>query len=73
MRGVLCGIVLEIVVLLVHPFLGALFTPDTPVRSAIAAGLVVVALGQPLSGFVFVIDDVLIGAGDGVWLPRRWR
>jgi putative MATE family efflux protein len=50
--------------------LGALFTPDEEVQAAIAAGLLVVALGQPLSGFVFVVDGVLIGAGDGVWLAK---
>jgi Na+-driven multidrug efflux pump len=38
------------------------------VQSALAAALVVVALGQPLSGYVFVVDGVLIGAGDGRWL-----
>ena len=32
---------------------------------SLAAALVVVALGQPLSGYVFVVDGVLIGAGDG--------
>jgi putative MATE family efflux protein len=68
--GVLAGIVLGIVVLVVHPWVGALFTHDAAVQSAIAAGLVVVALGQPLSGFVFVVDGVLIGAGDGRWLAR---
>ena len=39
-------------------------------QAAIAGGLLVVALGQPLSGFVFVVDGVLIGAGDGAWLAR---
>ena len=68
--GVLSGIVLGIVVLGVRPWLGPLFTPDTSVQAAIATGLVVVALSQPLSGFVFVIDGVLIGAGDGAWLAR---
>ncbi len=68
--GVLSGIVLGLVVLLVRPFLGPFFTPDAAVQSAIAAGLLVVAIGQPLSGFVFVIDGVLIGAGDGAWLAR---
>ena len=52
------------------PVLGPLFTPDPAVQAAIAGGLVVVALGQPLSGFVFVVDGVLIGAGDGRWLAR---
>ena len=53
-----------------RPWLGPLFTPDPAVQAAIAGGLVVVALGQPLSGFVFVVDGVLIGAGDGPWLAR---
>jgi MATE family, multidrug efflux pump len=68
--GVLVGIVLGLVVLVVHPWVGGLFTHDAAVQSAIAAGLVVVALSQPLSGFVFVVDGVLIGAGDGPWLAR---
>ena len=38
------------------------------VAKAFAAFLVVVALGQPLAGYVFVVDGVLIGAGDGRWL-----
>ena len=44
--------------------------------------LLVAALGQPIAGIVFVLDGVLIGAGDGTylawggwscWRPtRRW-
>ena len=68
--GVLVGIVLGLVVLAVHPWVGPLFTTDAAVQSAIAAGLVVIGLSQPLSGFVFVVDGVLIGAGDGPWLAR---
>ncbi|MGG5258912.1 MATE family efflux transporter [Phycicoccus avicenniae] len=66
--GILGGVVLGLVVLLVRPWVGPLFTPDAGVQAAVAAGLLVVALGQPLSGFVFVVDGVLIGAGDGRWL-----
>lgn len=66
--GIVAGIVLGVLVLAVRPFLGPLFTPDASVQSAIATGLLVVALSQPLSGFVFVVDGVLIGAGDGRWL-----
>ncbi|NHI19452.1 MATE family efflux transporter [Phycicoccus endophyticus] len=66
--GVLGGVVLGIGLLLVRPWVGGWFTPDEAVQAAIAGGLVVVALGQPLSGFVFVVDGVLIGAGDGRWL-----
>jgi Na+-driven multidrug efflux pump len=34
----------------------------------LASALIVVGLSQPISGFVFVLDGVLIGAGDGLWL-----
>jgi Na+-driven multidrug efflux pump len=64
------GVVLGVLVILLRPWLGPLFSPDPAVQAAIAGGLVVVALGQPLSGFVFVVDGVLIGAGDGRWLAR---
>ncbi len=68
--GILGGVALGLVVLVVRPWVGPFFTPDEGVQAAIAGGLVVVALGQPLSGFVFVVDGVLIGAGDGRWLAR---
>jgi MATE family, multidrug efflux pump len=66
--GVLGGTVLGAVVLALHQVLPPLFTSDAAVQQALAAGLVVVALSQPLSGLVFVLDGVLIGAGDGRWL-----
>ena len=66
--GVLGGAVLGAVVLALHQVLPPLFTPDPAVQQALAAALVVVALAQPLSGLVFVLDGVLIGAGDGRWL-----
>ena len=42
--------------------------PDPLVRQALASALVVVAVGQVVSGVVFVLDGVLIGAGDGRYL-----
>ncbi|UTT66094.1 MATE family efflux transporter [Janibacter sp. CX7] len=66
--GVWGGVLLGVGLLALHRVLPALFTDDPAVRSAIAAGLVVIALGQPLAGYVFVVDGVLIGAGDGRWL-----
>ena len=68
--GVWGGAALGAVLLALHTVIPAAFTQDPAVRSALAAALVVVALGQPLSGYVFVIDGVLIGAGDGRWLAR---
>ena len=66
--GVWGGAVLGLFVLAIHSLLPALFTTDPAVRSALSAALVVVSLGQPLAGYVFVVDGVLIGAGDGRWL-----
>lgn len=66
--GVWGGVGLGLLLLALHRVLPVLFTDDPQVRSAIAAGLIVVALAQPLSGYVFVVDGVLIGAGDGPWL-----
>jgi Na+-driven multidrug efflux pump len=66
--GVWGGAVLGLVVLALHQVIPLGFTTDPAVRSALAAALVVVALGQPLAGYVFVVDGVLIGAGDGRWL-----
>jgi putative MATE family efflux protein len=68
--GIWGGAVLGLAVLAVHQLLPPLFTSDPDVRAALSAALVVVALGQPLSGFVFVVDGVLIGAGDGRWLAK---
>ena len=66
--GVLGGLALGLLLLAVSPWLPALFTTDPAVRSALTAALVVVAAGQVVSGYVFVLDGVLIGAGDARWL-----
>jgi len=44
------------------------FTSDQEVRHTLAAILLVAALWQPVNGVVFVLDGVLIGAGDGRYL-----
>jgi Na+-driven multidrug efflux pump len=38
------------------------------VRDALLPALLVVALSQPIAGVVFVLDGVLMGAGDGPYL-----
>lgn len=62
--GVLTGILLAAAA----PWAGALFTPDAEVRAALTLALWVLAAGQPLAGYVFVLDGVLIGAGDARYL-----
>lgn len=62
------GLGLGLVLAALSPVLPALFTPDPAVRAAVASGLVVVGAAGWLAGLVFVVDGVLIGAGDGRWL-----
>lgn len=66
--GVACGIVLGLLVTLARPLIGPLFTSDPAVRDALTSALLVVALAQPVCGIVFVLDGVLMGAGDGPYL-----
>lgn len=62
--GVLSGLFFAVAVLAARPYLPALFTSDEGVRSALLAALLAVAALQPVAGVVFVLDGVLIGAGD---------
>jgi putative MATE family efflux protein len=66
--GVLSGIVLALSLLVVGNGYARLFTPDAEVRDLLFAALVVAAAMQPIAGWVFVLDGVLIGAGDGRYL-----
>ncbi|MGO2805810.1 MAG: MATE family efflux transporter [Glutamicibacter arilaitensis] len=45
-----------------------IFTPDEQIRQLTTVGLWILALSQPLCGLVFVLDGVLIGAGDARYL-----
>jgi putative MATE family efflux protein len=66
--GIGAGVVTGVVLLPLAPVIGRAFSPDPAVVSAAAWAFVVVAVVQWLAGFVFVVDGVLMGAGDTVWL-----
>ena len=66
--GVGAGGVLGLVLGAAGWWLAPLFTQDVDVRRAVAVALVVVAVTLPMAGWVFVLDGVLIGAGDGRYL-----
>ncbi|WP_448320594.1 MATE family efflux transporter [Streptomyces sp. CO7] len=66
--GIAVGVALGILVVLARPLLLPMFTGDTAVWDAALPALIVVAVSQPLSGVVFVLDGVLMGAGDGPYL-----
>lgn len=66
--GIWFGVVAGVLLAAASPWLGVLFTPDQAVRDLLAPVLLVAALSQPIAGVVFVLDGVLIGAGDGRYL-----
>ncbi len=66
--GIGGGVLVGLIVALSGPLLAPLFSADPRVQAAVIAALIVVGVGQPVSGYVFVLDGVLIGAGDARWL-----
>ena len=66
--GLLSGLVTGVLLAALSPVLGSLFTPDRAVHALLVPVLVIAAVAQPVAGVVFVLDGVLIGAGDGRYL-----
>ncbi|GHH05605.1 MATE family efflux transporter [Streptomyces lanatus] len=66
--GIAAGVVLGLLVVVSRPLFLPLFTSDSFVKDAALPALLVVALSQPICGVVFVLDGVLMGAGDGPYL-----
>ncbi|WP_392965290.1 MATE family efflux transporter [Streptomyces sp. LN245] len=68
--GLATGLVLGLLVIAARPLFLPLFSGDSGVRDAALPALVMVAVSQPICGIVFVLDGVLMGAGDGPYLAR---
>ncbi|GGP69756.1 MATE family efflux transporter [Streptomyces melanogenes] len=66
--GIAAGVVLGLLVAVARPLFIPLFTGDHTVQDTLLPALLVVAVSQPISGVVFVLDGVLMGAGDGPYL-----
>ncbi|MEO8907549.1 MAG: MATE family efflux transporter [Microbacteriaceae bacterium] len=66
--GVLGGVALGALLAALSPFAPHLFTNDVTVASLLPVAFLIVAAGTPLAGYVFVLDGVLIGAGDARYL-----
>ncbi|MFD3941570.1 MATE family efflux transporter [Streptomyces sp. NPDC058579] len=66
--GAISGVVLGALLVLARPLFIPLFTGDTTVQDTLLPALLVVAVSQPIAGVVFVLDGVLMGAGDGPYL-----
>jgi putative MATE family efflux protein len=66
--GVVYGVVFGLVLAAAIPLLPAVFSAAPDVRRVLPAVLLVAAAQQPVAGVVFVLDGVLIGAGDQDYL-----
>ncbi|MFJ7900342.1 MATE family efflux transporter [Streptomyces sp. NPDC096198] len=66
--GIAAGMALGLLVLVARPLFLPLFTSDTAVHHTALPALILVALAQPVCGIVYVLDGVLMGAGDGPYL-----
>ncbi len=66
--GLVCGVGLGLLLAVARPLVVPLFSPDPEVQHLLSTVLLIAALHQPVSGIVFVLDGVLIGAGDGRYL-----
>jgi Na+-driven multidrug efflux pump len=62
--GLVWGVAVGALVLLTRNVVPGLFTDDALVRDLAAFLLVFVGIMQPINGVVFVLDGLLIGAGD---------
>ena len=66
--GMIIGVVLGVALALLRPVIVPLFTTDPDVRDLTDQVLLVVAAMQPINALVFVLDGILLGAGDAAYL-----
>ncbi|MDL9979458.1 MATE family efflux transporter [Microbacterium candidum] len=66
--GVWFGVIVGVVIGGLSGMIGILFTGDAATAALIVPALIVLAVAQPVCAIVFVLDGVLIGAGDGRYL-----
>lgn len=66
--GVLGGAVIGVIIAGLGLVITPLFTSDPAVQTAAMWALIVCGVVMPIAGWVFVLDGVLIGAGDGRYL-----
>ena len=62
--GALFGVAVGGVIAALSGVIGIAFTGDPALAALIQPALLILAVAQPLAGVVFVLDGVLIGAGD---------
>lgn len=66
--GLVCGALIGAALAAASPILGYVFSSDPAVLASLPLALVVLGVSLPLHGYVFVLDGVLMGAGDARYL-----
>lgn len=66
--GLWFGIVVGALIAALSGVIGLFFTGDAQLAALVQPALLVLAIAQPVSAVVFVLDGVLIGAGDARYL-----
>jgi Na+-driven multidrug efflux pump len=66
--GVWFGVIVGLIVGGTSGVIGLVFTSDADIAALVQPALIVLAIAQPICAVVFVLDGVLIGAGDGRYL-----
>lgn len=66
--GIACGVAIGALLAALSPVLGFVFTSDERVLTILPAAVLTLGISLPLGGFVFVLDGVLMGAGDARYL-----
>jgi putative MATE family efflux protein len=66
--GAWFGVIVGVAIGALSGVIGLLFTGDAEIAARIQPALLVLAVAQPIAGVVFVLDGVLMGAGDAKYL-----
>lgn len=66
--GIVAGVGIGALLAATSPVIGFVFTGDPRVLEILPAAILTLGLSLPLGGFVFVLDGVLMGAGDARYL-----
>lgn len=66
--GLAAGAAIGLVLIALSPVIGRVFTNDAGVLAILPPAVIVLGISLPIGGFVFVLDGVLMGAGDARYL-----
>ena len=66
--GALSSVIVGIVMIFAGWLCSPLFSPNSEVQLLVSIGMTILGIFLPLSGFMWALDGVLIGAGDHKYL-----